>query len=123
MLNSKLLDKFDALQAKLQSSINFFNLNTIGKSQKKMYYLSTSPKCYCTLLKTLVNGRKFLFVPPLFHDNKFITDLKEKSSFFAKQCSLIGNGSALPSLFPLIIEKSLLGVDFSSENYQKHQQT
>ena len=35
MLNSKLLDKFDALQAKLQSSINFFNLNTIGKSQKK----------------------------------------------------------------------------------------
>ena len=34
MLNSKLLYKFDALQAKLQSLSIFFNLNTTGKSQK-----------------------------------------------------------------------------------------
>ena len=39
MLSCKLLDKLDALQAKLQSSINFFNLystnySTIEKSQK-----------------------------------------------------------------------------------------
>ena len=59
-------------------------------------------------------------MPPLFNNNKFITDFKEKSqifnSYFAKQCSLIDNGSTLPLPFPLITEKSLLGVDFSVED-------
>ena len=71
-------------------------------------------------VKTLLNGRKILCIPPLFHDNKLITDFKEKSkifySFFAKQCSLIDHGSTLPSLFPLITEKSLSDVDFSVED-------
>ena len=62
-------------------------------------------------------------MPPLFNDNKFITDFKEKSqifnSYFAKQCSLIDNGSTLPLPFPLITEKSLLGVDFSVEDIKK----
>ena len=34
MSNSKLLDKLDALQAKLQSLVNNQHLSTIGKSQK-----------------------------------------------------------------------------------------
>ena len=34
MVNSKLLDKLDALQAKLQSLSTFFNSSTLGKSQK-----------------------------------------------------------------------------------------
>ena len=114
MVNSKLLDKLDALQAKLQSSINFFQFKYYRKISKKLSDPSTSPKCYWTLLKTLLNGRKIPCIPPLFHDNKFITDFKEKSeifnSFFAKQCSLIDNGSTLPSLFPLITEKSLSDV-------------
>ena len=81
---------------------------------------STSPKCYWTLLKTLLNGRKIPCIPPLLHDSKFITVFKEMSeifnSFFAKQCLLIDNGSTSSSLFPLIIEKSLSDVDFSVED-------
>ena len=92
MVNSKLLDKLDALQAKLQSSINFFQFKHYRKISKKLSDPSTSPKCYWTLL----NGRKIPCIPPFFHNNKFITDFKEKSkifkSFFAKQCSLIDNG-------------------------------
>ena len=57
------------------------------------------------------------YIPPLFHDNKFIVDFKEKrevfNSFFAKQCLLLDIGSTLPSLFLLIVYKSLPGVDFS----------
>ena len=116
MLNSKLVDKLDALQAKLQSSINFFQFDYYRKTQKKLSDPCTRPKCYWTLLKTLSNGTKIPCIPPLFHDNKFITDLKEKSkifnSFFARQCPLIDNGDTLPSLFPLITEKSLSDVDF-----------
>ena len=115
MLNSKLLDKLDGLQAKLQSSINFFQFEYYRKISKKWSAPSASPKCYLNLLKTPLNGRKIPCIPPLFPDNKFITNFKEKSeisnSFFAKQCSLIDNGSTLPSLFPLISEKSLLDVD------------
>ena len=54
-------------------------------------------KCYGTLVKTLINGRKIPCIPPLFHDNKFVVEFKEKSkilhSFFAKQCLFIDNGS------------------------------
>ena len=114
MLNSKLLDKLHGLQAKLQSSINLFQFEYYRKISKQLSAPSASPKCYLNLLKTLLNGRKIPCIPPLFPD-KFITDFKEKSeisnSFFAKQCSLIDNGSTLPSLFPLISEKSLLDVD------------
>ena len=123
MLNSKLFDKFDALKAKLQNSINYFEFEYHRKISKKLSNPSTSPKCYSTLLKTLLNGRKTPYIPPLFHDNKFITDFEKKSkvlnSFFAKQCSWIDNGSTLPSLFPLITEKLLLVVDFSAKDSNK----
>ena len=109
MLNYNLLDKRDALQAKLQTSDR--KISNLWSLIKKLSEPSTSPECYWTLLKTLLNGRKIACIPPLFHDSKFITDFKEKSetfnSVFAKQCSLIGNGSTLLSLFPLITEKSL----------------
>ena len=100
--------------------LTFFNLSTIGKSQKNLSDPSTSSKCYWTLLKTLLHNRKISCIPPLFHYNKSVTDFKEKSeifnSFFAKQCSLIDNGSALTSLFRLIGEKLLSDVDYSEED-------
>ena len=101
-----------------QIQSTFLNLNTIWKfqqQQKKKSDPSTSSKYYWTLWKTLLNGRKIPCIPPYFHNNKFITDFKERkktfNSFFVKQCSLVDNGSTLPSLFPLITKKSLSGVD------------
>ena len=73
MLNSKLFDKLDTLQAKLQSSINFFQFEYYRKISKKISDPSTSPKCYLTLLKTLLNDRKAPCIPRLFHDSNFIT--------------------------------------------------
>ena len=52
MVNSKLLDKLDALEAKLQISINFFQCKYYRKISKKLSDPSTSPKCYWGLLKT-----------------------------------------------------------------------
>ena len=49
MLNSKLLDKLDGLQAKLQSSINFFQFEYYRKISKQLSAPSASPKCYLNL--------------------------------------------------------------------------
>ena len=67
-----------------------------------------------------LNGRNIPYIPPLFHDNKFIADFKENSeiftSFIAEQYSLIDNVNALPSPFLLITDKSLSDVDFSKKD-------
>ena len=45
VVNSKLLDKLDALQAKLQSLINFFQFKYYREISKKLSAPSTRPKC------------------------------------------------------------------------------
>ena len=61
---------------------------------------TTSAKTYGPILKRFLNDKKIPCILPLFHD-KFITDFKEKAelfnSFFSKQCSIMDNGSKLPS--------------------------
>ena len=42
----------------------------------------TSPKCYWSILKTFLNNKKIPFIPRLLHDEKFITNLKEKAEIF-----------------------------------------
>ena len=84
MLKSILLDKLDALQTKLQSSMNISQFDYYRKILKKSSNPSINPLVYIywTLLKTLLNGRKVPCIPPLFHDNKFITDVREMSEIF-----------------------------------------
>ena len=68
-----------------------------------MMDLTTGLKTYWSLLKTLLNNKKILRIPPLLQDNKYVTDLKKKAElfnlFFAEQCSIIDNSSELPSNF------------------------
>ena len=70
MLNSKLIDKLDALQAKLQNSFNFFQFEYYRKISKKSSNLST--KCYSTLLEKSPVCRHFFMIISL------ITDFKKK---------------------------------------------
>ena len=57
----------------------------------------TSRKSYWSILKTFLNNKKILVIPPILHDNKFITNFKKKAEilnhFFAKQCSLVNTNS------------------------------
>ena len=70
----------------------------------------TSTKCYWSLLPCL---------PPIFHNNKYVTGFKEKSeifnSFFSYQCSLIPNNSILPSI-KLLTEHTLTSCDVSESD-------
>ena len=56
--------------------------NLITKSKEKYYQRnnaklndpSLSNKTYCSILKTLHNGKKVPIIPPLFINSKFVTD-------------------------------------------------
>ena len=84
---------------------------TIEKSKEQFYYqISTklmdptiSPKAYWSILKTFLNNKKLPYIPPIYHNNNYITDFKEKaqifSHFFAKQCTLVANSSKLRTNF------------------------
>ena len=68
-------------------------------------------KVYCSLLKIFLNNKKIPTITPLFHQNCFITDFKEKaqlfSILFSKQCSPIPNNSSLPADVNYITDKRL----------------
>ena len=63
---------------------------------------TTGQKIYWKILNRFLNKCKVPWIPPLFVDDKFITDCKQKASifndFFASQCTLFPNVSVLPTL-------------------------
>ena len=75
------------------------------------------------MLKGFLNNKKIPLIPPSFHENRFITDFKEKAelfnSFFAKQCSLIRNDSELPTSLTFYTNNRLSTVSFSHEDVGK----
>ena len=83
----------------------------------------TSSKTYRSILKTFLNNKKIPCIPPLFHENKFITDFKEKAElfnhFFVNQCSLLSNNSVLPTDLPQLTNKCLDSINFSSSDIAK----
>ena len=83
----------------------------------------TSPKTYWSILKTFLNNKKIPCIPPLFHENKFITDFKEKAELFnhlfVNQCSLLSNNSVLPTNLPQLTSKCLDSIHFSSSDIVK----
>ena len=90
---------------------------------KKLTNASKNCKAYWSLLRRLLNNKKIPLIPPLFHENKFVTDFKEKAelfnSHFAKQCSLISNSSKLPSHIQYLTDNRLSCVRFSHDKFTK----
>ena len=92
---------FKILQNQLIQSIQTVKQKYFNKISKKLCNPLSSTKCYWSMLKPVLNGKNEPCIPPIFHNNNYITDFKEKSevfnSFFANQCSVIPNNSILPS--------------------------
>ena len=86
----------------------------------KLVKQKSNPKIYWSVLKRLLNNKKLLCIPSLFHKNKLVTDFRKEAdifnSFFAKQCSLINSDSPLPSEIIKKTDNSLYSVIFSTEN-------
>ena len=67
-----------------------------------------------------MNGKEIPCVPPLYHNSKFMSEIKEKcelfNSYFAGQCTPLDNNSQLPTRFTTHIDSVLTAVDFSVEH-------
>ena len=122
--------QFELLQSKLNSLIvksksnNYARLsNYYARLSKKLSDPTTSPKSYWSILKTFLNNKKIPCIPPLLHDDKFITNFKEKAEIFnncfVKQCSLINTNSDLPSVLSKTTHKSLSTIHFTSDDILK----
>ena len=61
---------------------------------------TTGLKACWSILKTILNNKKMPCIPPVCHNNNYITDFTEKAQIFnnvfAKQCTLVENTSKLP---------------------------
>ena len=93
-----------------------------------------SPKVYWSILKTFLNNKKIPCIPPIYHNNNYITDFKEKAQifndFFAKQCMLVENTSKLPIdsfkrtnnlLLPILFKKDSVAKIINNVNLNKVQ--
>ena len=97
-LNKQLLH---SLQQHLTRSIENAKNKYFFRISGKLNNPNTSIKCYWSLIKTLLNGKKVPCVPPIYDNNRYITDFKKKcqlfNSYFLKQCTLLKNISTLPN--------------------------
>ena len=78
---------------------------------------STSPKTYWSVLKSFHNNKK-----NTLYSTNFSRNFKEKAelfnSFFAKQCSIIDNGSEIPSFLHPKTDKSLSNITFTEKDIE-----
>ena len=88
------------LQEQLYLLINKSKQNYYSRVASKLTNVQINSMKYWSLLNNFLNNKKMPLIPPLFHENKFVKDFKEKAeifnSFFVKQRSLIKNNSKLP---------------------------
>ena len=121
--NSQLYAKIQQIQCELNRLIVDSKNKYYSRMSVKLTDPKTSPKTYWSILKTFLNNKKIPCIPPIYHDNKFITNFHEKAelfnSFFAKQCSLLNTPSILPSSFTKKTEESLSDIIFSKNDIMK----
>ena len=73
---------FRNLQNQLIQSIHIAKQKYFNKISWKLWDPLTSTKCYWSQVKTILNGKKVTCIQPIFHNNKYVTDFKEKSEIF-----------------------------------------
>ena len=118
-----LFEKLKFLQNQLKVSIDNSKQTYYSKLSSKLTNPATNSKTYWSIVKASLNNKKIPCIPSLFHENKFITDFKDKAellnTFFANRCTPLNNSSVLPNNLAKLTNESLDKVNFSTENISK----
>ena len=95
----QLFRRFQNIQKLLTATIEKSKEQYYTRISTKLMDPTTSPKPYSSILETVLNNKKIPCIPPIYHNNNYITDFKEKAqifnNFFTKQCTLVENTSKL----------------------------
>ena len=89
--DTKLFNKVEYFQNKLKSSIEANKEKYYSRISKRMMNPLTSTKTFWSILNSFLKNKKISCIPPLFHQNRYITKFKDKAKLFnnsvAIQCS------------------------------------
>ena len=80
--NNQYFENFQSLQNLLGVSIEASKERYYSRSSNKLMEPSTSPKTYWSVLKSSHNNKNILCIPPVFHENRFVTNFQEKAELF-----------------------------------------
>ena len=121
--NPDLIYRLQFLQDRLSTSIESSKERYYARIANRLTNTQKSTKTYWSLLKIFLSNKKVLLIRPLFHENRFITDFKEKAelfnSFFSNQCPLLKNCSKLPTNPRYVTDKRLRTINFTADNIEK----
>ena len=121
--NRSNLERFSSLQNKLSNLIETSKQKYFSKIAKKLSDPSISSKTYWSILKSFLTGKKVPIIPPIFHENNFNTDFREKAELFnspfVNQCSLIKNTNVLPTNCENLTDESLSNITFPDDDIGK----
>ena len=119
----RIFGKVKCLQKELDSIIESNKQKYYSRVSKMLVDPMASTKSYWSTLNMFLNNRKIHCIPPLKHQNKYVTDFKEKAeivnSFLAEQSSLMNNSSKLPSTFLKRTDKFISSILFSSNDIDR----
>ena len=74
-------------------------------------------------MKTFLNNKKIHCIPPIYHNNNYITDFKTQAeifnNFFAKQCTIVNNTSKFPTDSLKRTNNCLCTISFNKDDIAK----
>ena len=92
----------DAFRIECQKAVENGKSSYLSLIGNKVSKPGTSQKSYWKIINRIMNKCRAPKIPPLFINNQFILDYKEKAKhfndFFFQQCKPIVNNSVLPNL-------------------------
>ena len=119
----RFFNQFQFLQTKLNSLIEESKIRFYTCLSHKLLDPKINQKSYWSILKTCVNNKKIPCITPLLHQDKSVTDFKEKANifnnFFADLCSIATNNSELPVALTEKTLESLSKINFSTDDILK----
>ena len=88
--NSQLLSKLNPLlQEQLYLLMNKSKHNYYSRVASKLTNVQRNSKTYWAILNRFLNNEKMPLIPPLFNENKFVTDFNKKAELFCIFCKIM----------------------------------